>query len=98
VGRAVGEITKFNNCVSLVNQNWIKIEDSESYGNVKNWMRVLQEDPKVKKVLESLPEEVRAKTLIAAPRAGSKEEGKFVQLPGAEMGKVVVRFPPEASG
>ena len=28
----------------------------------------------------------------------SKEEGKFVSLPGAEMGKVVVRFPPEASG
>lgn len=24
--------------------------------------------------------------------------GKFVDLPGAEMGKVVVRFPPEASG
>ena len=27
-----------------------------------------------------------------------KDEGKFVDLPGAEMGKVVVRFPPEASG
>lgn len=27
-----------------------------------------------------------------------KEEGKFIELPGAEMGKVVVRFPPEASG
>jgi hypothetical protein len=24
--------------------------------------------------------------------------GKFFELPGAEMGKVVVRFPPEASG
>ncbi|KAJ8401185.1 hypothetical protein AAFF_G00387670 [Aldrovandia affinis] len=34
--------------------------------------------------------------------AGEKEKkqdlGKFVELPGAEMGKVVVRFPPEASG
>uniref|UniRef100_A0A8C5B6W1 Glutamate--tRNA ligase n=1 Tax=Gadus morhua TaxID=8049 RepID=A0A8C5B6W1_GADMO len=36
--------------------------------------------------------------------ANSKSEekkqdlGKFVELPGAEMGKVVVRFPPEASG
>ncbi len=28
----------------------------------------------------------------------AKDEGKFVELPGAEMGKVVVRFPPEASG
>lgn len=27
-----------------------------------------------------------------------KQEGKFEILPGAEMGKVVVRFPPEASG
>ncbi len=31
--------------------------------------------------------------------AQAKDEGgKFVDLPGAEMGKVVVRFPPEASG
>lgn len=28
----------------------------------------------------------------------NKKQGKFVELPGAEMGKVVVRFPPEASG
>lgn len=27
-----------------------------------------------------------------------KDEGKFVDLEGAEKGKVVVRFPPEASG
>ncbi|KAM4744807.1 bifunctional glutamate/proline--tRNA ligase isoform 2-T2 [Anableps anableps] len=32
--------------------------------------------------------------------SGEKKQdvGKFVELPGAEMGKVVVRFPPEASG
>lgn len=30
--------------------------------------------------------------------SGRKQEGKFIELPGAEMGKVVVRFPPEASG
>lgn len=29
---------------------------------------------------------------------GPKEEGKFIDLPGVEMGKVIVRFPPEASG
>ncbi|KAM4602394.1 bifunctional glutamate/proline--tRNA ligase isoform 2-T2 [Polymixia lowei] len=41
----------------------------------------------------------------APPRKSNSEErekkqdvGKFVDLPGAEMGKVVVRFPPEASG
>uniref|UniRef100_A0A8C0GHP1 Bifunctional glutamate/proline--tRNA ligase n=1 Tax=Chelonoidis abingdonii TaxID=106734 RepID=A0A8C0GHP1_CHEAB len=27
-----------------------------------------------------------------------QDVGKFVELPGAEMGKVIVRFPPEASG
>uniref|UniRef100_A0A8C7GSU3 Bifunctional glutamate/proline--tRNA ligase n=1 Tax=Oncorhynchus kisutch TaxID=8019 RepID=A0A8C7GSU3_ONCKI len=39
---------------------------------------------------------------IKAPSRNSNEKqqdvGKFVELPGAEMGKVVVRFPPEASG
>ncbi|KAL1500993.1 hypothetical protein ABEB36_006400 [Hypothenemus hampei] len=30
--------------------------------------------------------------------SGRAREGKFIELPGAEMGKVVVRFPPEASG
>ncbi len=33
----------------------------------------------------------------SAPKQ-TKDEGKFVDLPGAEQGKVVVRFPPEASG
>uniref|UniRef100_A0A8C5M9G7 Glutamyl-prolyl-tRNA synthetase 1 n=1 Tax=Leptobrachium leishanense TaxID=445787 RepID=A0A8C5M9G7_9ANUR len=33
----------------------------------------------------------------AAPEK-KRDVGKFVELPGAEMGKVVVRFPPEASG
>ena len=28
----------------------------------------------------------------------NQDIGKFVDLPGAEKGKVVVRFPPEASG
>ncbi|TKR82467.1 hypothetical protein L596_016187 [Steinernema carpocapsae] len=38
---------------------------------------------------------------MAAPSTQKKkkaDEGKFIELPGAEMGKVVVRFPPEASG
>uniref|UniRef100_A0A8B9JFV7 Bifunctional glutamate/proline--tRNA ligase n=1 Tax=Astyanax mexicanus TaxID=7994 RepID=A0A8B9JFV7_ASTMX len=34
----------------------------------------------------------------ASKKEKSKDVGKFVELPGAEMGKVVVRFPPEASG
>uniref|UniRef100_A0A8C5M6K6 Bifunctional glutamate/proline--tRNA ligase n=1 Tax=Leptobrachium leishanense TaxID=445787 RepID=A0A8C5M6K6_9ANUR len=35
--------------------------------------------------------------LVSAPEK-KRDVGKFVELPGAEMGKVVVRFPPEASG
>ncbi|XP_004699962.1 bifunctional glutamate/proline--tRNA ligase isoform X2 [Echinops telfairi] len=32
------------------------------------------------------------------PEQKKQDVGKFVELPGAEMGKVTVRFPPEASG
>merc|ERR1719211_793168 len=55
--------------------------------------------PEVKAALASLPAEAHVKA--AAPQEESKEEsagGKFVELPGAVEGEVVVRFPPEASG
>ena len=38
------------------------------------------------------------KTEVKVTAAGRKQEGTFIDLPGAEMGKVVTRFPPEASG
>lgn len=41
---------------------------------------------------------VRSEAANAAAAGDRKQEGKFIDLPGAEMGKVVVRFPPEASG
>jgi hypothetical protein len=63
----------------------------------------------VAKVLKSLPAEAKAKPMAVSGNAQTgkssagqpkqtKDEGKFVDLPNAEMGKVVVRFPPEASG
>merc|ERR1719339_160131 len=58
--------------------------------------------PEVKSALAALPADAKVKP--AAPQDQAKEAkeesagGKFVDLPGAVMGEVVVRFPPEASG
>ncbi|XP_076190711.1 bifunctional glutamate/proline--tRNA ligase isoform X4 [Aptenodytes patagonicus] len=35
---------------------------------------------------------------VKMPTEKKADVGKFVELPGAEVGKVIVRFPPEASG
>lgn len=43
-------------------------------------------------------QEVEAAKVPKKQKDSSKDEGKFIELPGAEKGKVVVRFPPEASG
>lgn len=49
-----------------------------------------------------VPAKAEGSKATSTPAAGAKEkqkdEGKFVELPGAEKGKVIVRFPPEASG
>ena len=78
------------------------------------WYESMGKLAEVKTAVGSVPPEgkAKAKTIVKAesgPKGGgkagnkassavSKEEGKFVDLPNAEMGKVVVRFPPEASG
>lgn len=57
--------------------------------------------PKTKSIASAAsPKPVPKKNeTIATGAAGDrKQEGKFIDLPGAEMGKIVVRFPPEASG
>ena len=74
--------------------------------NLLRWYEYVASLPEVAKVLKSLPAESKAQPVSAAAAAKStngpakqtKDEGKFVDLPNAEMGKVVVRFPPEASG
>ncbi|GMT26999.1 hypothetical protein PFISCL1PPCAC_18296, partial [Pristionchus fissidentatus] len=45
-----------------------------------------------------VPKAAKVTSNANAANKKSKDEGKFVDLPGAEMGKVIVRFPPEASG
>lgn len=80
------------------NQNWIKLtENNCPLKNVKRWFSQLSELDNIKSVVKKLPEGIIAKTKKEV-KTETKDEGKFVELPGAEMGKVVVRFPPEASG
>uniref|UniRef100_A0AC35UFV8 Glutamate--tRNA ligase n=1 Tax=Rhabditophanes sp. KR3021 TaxID=114890 RepID=A0AC35UFV8_9BILA len=45
-----------------------------------------------------LVDPAKAEKMQLKPKEKMKDEGKFIELPGAEKGKVVVRFPPEASG
>lgn len=68
--------------------------------HVHRWYDLINANPSVKFVLNNLPEQARNLEKVKTDEKTNerKEEGKFVELPGAEMGKVVVRFPPEASG
>lgn len=75
--------------------------------NVRRWAEHIITEPAVQRAIVEnknsiFIEEAPAKTApkAAAPKntGERKQEGKFVDLPGAEMGKVIVRFPPEASG
>lgn len=74
-------------------------------GHVQRWFKLIEAQECVKQSLASLPDDAKKALSTAAevankrqPTTERKQEGKFVELPNAEMGKVVVRFPPEASG
>lgn len=76
--------------------------------HVQRWHALISTLDCVQKAKANLPEEAKKATSDAKKSNEStgkggvlsnrKKEGKFVELPGAEMGKVIVRFPPEASG
>lgn len=82
------------------------VSKKEAPVNVLRWYNFIQSQPAVTEALKSLPSEARAalepptgrQSLDRSNVGNRAQEGKFVELPGAEMGKVVVRFPPEASG
>lgn len=79
--------------------------------HVQRWYSLIEGQPAVARAFSSLSAEAKkalssqattatngASRTTGSALADRKQEGKFVELPGAEMGKVVVRFPPEASG
>ncbi|XP_076096577.1 bifunctional glutamate/proline--tRNA ligase-like isoform X2 [Mytilus galloprovincialis] len=84
------------------NSAWQKLYTSgEAPVNVKRYYKYLCEQPVFSSIMKKTPKvEVKGGGGKDKKTESSvkKDEGKFVDLPGAEMGKVVVRFPPEASG
>lgn len=79
--------------IDLIKKNGMPI-------NVQRWYDLIMSMPETIKILQELPDDAKRsdKSIVGIEKTGRKKEGKFVDLPGAEMGKVVVRFPPEASG
>lgn len=99
---------------SELHRNFEAIQKQKIPNFVQRWYSLIDNQSCIQTVLKSLSEDVRkalytkqtAKNVAtnspsrsaAAGLADRKQEGKFIELPGAEKGKVIVRFPPEASG
>lgn len=72
--------------------------------HVQRWYTLIEAQDCVKQAFALLPNDAKKSLSTSSVDASNrstterKQEGKFVELPGAEMGKVIVRFPPEASG
>ncbi|KFP22597.1 Bifunctional glutamate/proline--tRNA ligase, partial [Egretta garzetta] len=72
-----------------------QLQQNKAPVHAKRWYSFLEVQPAF--------QSVGAKWASGTPKVKMATEkkadvGKFVELPGAEMGKVIVRFPPEASG
>ncbi|TGZ49279.1 Uncharacterized protein DBV15_03110 [Temnothorax longispinosus] len=81
----------------LHNQEYIKLHESD-YCNVTRWYKHMQSLPVVSNAISMIakncPPPSKSKEKSAAKQTKTrKQEGKFIDLPGAEMGKVVVRIP-----
>uniref|UniRef100_A0A0K2UDB5 Bifunctional glutamate/proline--tRNA ligase n=1 Tax=Lepeophtheirus salmonis TaxID=72036 RepID=A0A0K2UDB5_LEPSM len=90
------------------------LQDKKAPIHVKRWYDFIGSKKEVVETLKdvpsnSIPKATTPKTKQdhqstrqqkSSSKSSEKKEdvGKFVDLPGAEMGKVIVRFPPEASG
>ncbi|XP_044129891.1 bifunctional glutamate/proline--tRNA ligase-like, partial [Bufo gargarizans] len=71
-----------------VSASWQEqMKQNKAAVNVRRWYTFLE---------PAVP--FQGKLNATLPPEKKQDIGKFVELPGAEVGKVVVRFPPEASG
>ncbi|KAI4873323.1 hypothetical protein NFI96_029076, partial [Prochilodus magdalenae] len=71
---------------------------SGSFPHVCRWFSFLSSQVPFSEVGSKWASKLTASQTAPVEKEKKQDVGKFVELPGAEMGKVVVRFPPEASG
>lgn len=95
--------------LAVFTEFFAKYDDLKKTGlpcHVQRWYDLISALPAVQATLKSLPKDAKLQRTQERKREATpssnigdrKQEGKFVELPGAMMGKVIVRFPPEASG
>lgn len=89
-------------------------EDKAIPPNIARYFSLIESLPFVQNALKTLPSGATYQLTVSRPgrrrsvspvvpakkvtEQNVNQEGKFIDLPGATMGEVVVRFPPEASG
>lgn len=69
-----------------------------SYPHLCRWFSFLSSQVPFSSVGSKWGSKISTSKATPVEKEKKQDLGKFVELPGAEMGKVIVRFPPEASG